>query len=113
MLPPKRICDEVPAWLLPAGEDNLHDRLAELVIATERTRDAAQGSPVEALADAQHRSAVALRVLVVTLLPRDLKRCQHCGAFWPADDIRDQEIGPDYWDDLCPDCTAALVMEYQ
>lgn len=112
MLPPKRASDDTPAWLLPTGEDNLRDRLAELVITTERARDAAKGAPVEALADAQHRSAVALRLLVTTLLPRDLRQCKHCCAFWPADNIRDQEIGGDYWDDLCPECTANLVAEY-
>ena len=91
-----------------SGIPALRERFLMVVGDTRRSRDAANGTPLAALAKAQHELACAISGLAHAL-PEDLTQCHRCERWWPHDDLVSFKDQVDLWDRLCPECRDDLT----
>ena len=92
-----------------SGIPALRERCLTTICDTRRSRDAATGTPLAALAKAQHELACAISALAHAL-PDDLTQCHRCELWWPRDDLMSFEDPVDHWDRLCPECQDDLTV---
>jgi len=92
-----------------SGIPALRERCLTTVCDTRRSRDAANGTPLAALAQAQHTLAAAIAALAHAL-PDHLTQCQRCERWWPYDDLAAVEGSGVMWDRCCPECRDDLMV---